>query len=163
MARTIALALERRSVILGDQEEQLYRLAFSTVEKREFLKLVALARWIDCLPGDVIVRQGQHIPDAIVLISGEIEAILGGKTIIAYRPGQLIGDVSAYSGLVAPADVIARSHGTFAVWDLQHLREFTASRPELRAKILQIVSADLAAKLRDLIVSASGLAEQEVA
>jgi CRP-like cAMP-binding protein len=162
VARTIVLALERRPVVLGDQEERLYRLAFNTVEKREFLKLVALARWIDCLPGEVIVRKGQQIPDAIVLISGEIEAILDGKTITAFRPGQLIGDVSAYSGLASPADVIARSRGTFAVWDLQHLREFTASRPELRAKILQIVSADLATKLRDLI-TASSLTGQEIA
>jgi CRP-like cAMP-binding protein len=163
VVRLIALALERRPVVLSDQEEQLHRLAFSTVEKREFLKLAALARWIDCLPGEVIVRKGQQIPDAIVLISGEIEAIFNGKTIIAYRPGQLIGDVSAYSGLVSPADVVARSRGTFAVWDLQHLREFTASRPELRAKILQIVSADLAAKFRDLVITTSGLARQEIA
>src|SRR5471032_879082 len=41
VARIVALALERRPVVLGDQEEQLYHLAFSTVEKREFLKLVA--------------------------------------------------------------------------------------------------------------------------
>ena len=118
-------------------------------------------RWTECSPGEVIVRKGQQIPDAIVLISGEIEAILDGKTIIAFRPGELIGDVSAYSGLASPADVVARSRGTFAVWDLQQLREFTASRPELRAKLLQIVSADLATKLRNF-VTASSLAEQEI-
>jgi hypothetical protein len=32
-----------------------------------------------------------------------------------------------------------------------HLREFTDTRPELRAKLLQIESADLAAKLRELV------------
>jgi CRP-like cAMP-binding protein len=162
MARIIALALERRPVVLSDQEERLYRLAFSTVGKREFLKLVTLARWTDCSPGEVILRKGQQIPDAIVLISGEIEAVLNGKTIIAFRPGQLIGDAGAYSGLASPADVVARSRGTLAVWDLQHLREFMESRPELRAKLLQIVSADLAAKLRDLAATTSGLAGQQI-
>jgi CRP-like cAMP-binding protein len=149
-------------VVLSDQEERLYRLAFSTVGKREFLKLVTLARWTDCSPGEVILRKGQQIPDAIVLISGEIEAVLNGKTIIAFRPGQLIGDAGAYSGLASPADVVARSRGTLAVWDLQHLREFMESRPELRAKLLQIVSADLAAKLRDLAATTSGLAGQQI-
>jgi CRP-like cAMP-binding protein len=163
VARIIALALERRPVVLNDQEERLHRLAFSTVEKREFLKLVALVRWTECSPGEVIVRKGQQIPDAIVLISGEFEAILNGKTIIAFRPGELIGDVSAYSGLASPADVIARSRGTLAVWDLQRLQEFTESRPELRAKLLQIVSADLAVKLRNLVVTASALAGQKIA
>lgn len=151
--RIIALALERRPVVLSDREEQLYRLAFRTVEKREFLKLVTLARWTDCSPGEVILRKGQQIPDAIVLVSGEIEAVLNGRTIIALRPGQLIGDAGAYSGLASPADVVARSHGTLAVWDLRHLTEFTKSRPELRAKLLQIVSADLAVKLRDVAAS----------
>jgi CRP-like cAMP-binding protein len=144
------LALERRPVVLSAREEQLYHLAFRTVEKREFLELVTLARWTDCSPGEVILRKGQQIPDAIVLVSGEIEAVLNGRTIIALRPGQLIGDAGAYSGLASPADVVARSHATLAVWDLQHLIEFTKSRPELRAKLLQIVSADLAVKLRDV-------------
>jgi hypothetical protein len=76
--RIIALAFERRPVVLSDREEQLYHLAFSTVEKREFLELVTLARWTDCSPGEVILRKGQQIPDAIVLVSGEIEAVLNG-------------------------------------------------------------------------------------
>jgi CRP-like cAMP-binding protein len=163
VTRIIALALERRPVVLGDREERLYRLAFGTVEKREFLKLIVLARWTECLPGEVIVRKGRQIPDAIVLISGQIEAVLDGETTIAFRPGQLIGDVGAYSGLASPADVVARSHGTFAVWDLEHLREFTESRPELRVKLLQIVSVDLATKLHDLAVTASDLAGEEIA
>jgi hypothetical protein len=76
--RIIALALERRPVVLSDQEERLHRLAFSTVEKRDFLKLVALVQWADCSPGEVIVRKGQYVAAAIVLISGEIEAVLNG-------------------------------------------------------------------------------------
>ena len=160
--RIVALALERRPVVLSDREEQLYRLAFSTVEKHEFLELVTLARWTDCSPGEVILRKGQPIPDVIVLVSGEIEAVLNG-IIIALHPGQLIGDSGAYSGLASPADVMARSPGTLAVWDLRHLREFTKSRPELRAKLLQIVSTDLAAKLRDITAAACGIAGQRIA
>ncbi len=160
--RIIALALERRPVVLSGREEQLYHLAFSTVEKREFLELVTLARWTDCSPGEVILGKGQQIPNAIVLVSGEVEAVLNG-IIIAIHPGQLIGDAGAYSGLASPADVVVRSPGTLATWDLQHLREFIESRPELRAKLLQIVSTDLAAKLRDVAAVASGIARQKIA
>ncbi len=69
---------------------------------------------------------------------------------MALRPGQLIGDVSAYSGLASPVEIVARGPGILAKWDLRHVREFTASRPELRANLLRIVSLDLAAKLRDI-------------
>jgi hypothetical protein len=43
-ARIVSTALERRPVVLSDKEEQLYRVAFSSVDKREFLGLVSLAR-----------------------------------------------------------------------------------------------------------------------
>jgi len=148
--RVVMIALERRPVVLSDKEEQLYRIAFSSIARREFLKMVSLARWVDCSAGEVVLEKGQPISDAIVLISGEVEAILGNKSRVALRPGQLIGDVSAYSGLASPMDVVARGPGTLAKWDLRHLREFTASRPDLRAKLLQVVSLDLSVKLRDV-------------
>jgi hypothetical protein len=147
--RIVILTLERRPVVLSEKEDELYRLAFRSVDKRDFLKLVSLARWVECSPGEVILAKGQQITDAIVLISGEIEAILNGKSILAFRPGQLIGDVNAYSGLANPADVVVRGPARLAKWDLGHLREFTETRPELRAKLLQMESADLAAKLHE--------------
>jgi hypothetical protein len=148
--RIVIIFFERRPVVLSDKEEQLYRVAFSSIDKREFLRLVSLARWVDCSPGEVILKKGQHISDAIVVIAGDLEAILSSSSRMAIRPGQLIGDVSAYSGLASPADVVARGPGTLAKWDLRHVREFTASRPELRANLLRIVSMDLSIKLRDV-------------
>jgi len=150
MFRVVVTALERRPVVLSHREEELYRVAFNSIDKREFLKLVSLAQWIDCLPGDVILEKGQHISEAIVVIAGDLEAVLSSNSRMALRPGQLIGDVSAYSGLASPADVVARGPGTLAKWDLRHVREFTDSRPDLRASLLRIVSMDLAAKLRDV-------------
>ncbi len=160
--RVVATALERRPVILSDKEEKLYRAAFSSIDEREFLKLVSLARWIDCSPGEVIVKKGQHISEAIVVIAGDVEAMLSGNSRMALRPGQLIGDVSAYSGLACPADVVARGPTTLAKWDLQHVREFTDNRPELRANLLRIVSMDLAAKLRDIAATGSDLAAEKL-
>jgi CRP-like cAMP-binding protein len=157
--RIVAMALERRQVILSDKEEELYRVAFSSIDKREFLRLASLARWVDCSSGDVILEKGQQISDAIVLISGDVEAVLSSKTGMPLRPGQLIGDVSAYSGLASPTDVVARGPGTLAKWDLRQLREFTANRPALRANLLQIVSMDLSAKLRDVAAAVSGFVE----
>jgi CRP-like cAMP-binding protein len=158
--RVVAIALERRPVVLSDKEEQLYRVAFSSIDKREFLRLASLGRWIDCSPGDVILKRGQQVSEAVVVMAGELEVVLSDNSRLAIRAGQLVGDVSAYSGLTSPADVVARGHGTLAKWDLQHLREFTASRPELRANLLRIVSIDLAAKLRD--IAGPSLAAEEL-
>jgi hypothetical protein len=68
--RVVSTALERRPVVLSDKEEQLYGVAFGSIDKREFLKLVSLARWVDCSPGEVILEKGQHISEAIVVHRG---------------------------------------------------------------------------------------------
>jgi hypothetical protein len=149
----VFLALDRRPVILSDKEDELYRVAFASIDKRDFLKLASLARWVDLSPGELIVQKGRQISEAIVLISGETEAVLDGKTAFAYRPGQLIGNVSAYSGLVSPVDVVVRGPAKVATWDLEHMREFTDRRPELRTQLLQIMSVDLAVKLHERLRS----------
>jgi hypothetical protein len=149
----VILALDRRPVILSDREEELYHVAFGSIDKRDFLKLASLARWLEVSPGETIVKKGHHISEAIVLISGETEAVLDGKPALPYRPGQLIGNVSAYSGLVSPMDVVARSPARIAIWDMEQMREFTAKRPELRARLLQLMSVDLAAKLRESLLA----------
>jgi hypothetical protein len=155
--RIVAIALERRPVVLSDREEQLYRVAFGSIDKREFQRLVGFAQWVDCLPGEVILKKGQQISEAVFVMAGDFEAILSFDTGLAIRPGQLIGDVSAYSGLASPADIVARSRGTLAKWDLRHMREFTASRPELQANFLRIVSRDLAVKFLDVATAGSGV------
>jgi CRP-like cAMP-binding protein len=160
--RIVAVALERRPVVLSDREEKLYRIAFSAIDKKEFLKLVSLVQWVDCSPGEVILKKGQHISEAIVAVAGDLEATLGDNSRMAIRPGQLIGDVSAYSGLASPADVVARGPGTLAKWDLRHVREFTASRPELRANLLRMVSMDLAVKLLDIATVGPSLAGEKL-
>jgi CRP-like cAMP-binding protein len=148
--RVVAIALERRPAVLNDREERLYQIAFSTIDRRKFLKLVSLARWVECPPEEVILKKGQLISEAIVVMSGELEAMLNGSVRMTLRPGQLIGDVSAYTGLASPADVVARGYVTLAKWDLGQVREFTASRPELRASLLRMVSVDLAVKVLDI-------------
>jgi CRP-like cAMP-binding protein len=81
---------------------------------------------------------------------------------MALRPGQLIGDVSAYSGMASPADLVARGPVTLAKWDLPQMRELTASRPELRANLLRMVSVDLAVKLLEIATTGRGLTAEEL-
>ena len=102
------------------------------------------------------------ISHAIVVVSGEIEAVLSSKTRIALRPGQLVGTVAADCGLVSSVEFVARGPASLAKWDLRQLTEFTASRPLLRAKLLAIVSADLAAKLMRVTAAVSGLTGENI-
>ena len=60
--RIVAMTLERRPVVLSDKEEQLYRVAFSSIDKREFLRLVSLARWVDARLARLFSRRASRYP-----------------------------------------------------------------------------------------------------
>src|SRR5258708_26722096 len=82
VVRIVSLTLARRPVILSNKEAELHRVAFGSIDKRDFLKMACLARWVDFSPGEAIVKQGHRISDAIVLVSGETEAVLTGKALL---------------------------------------------------------------------------------
>jgi len=94
--RIVVTLRNRQPVVLSDKEEELYRVAFSSIDKGDFLKLASLVQWIDCSSGDVVLKKGQHTSEAIILVSGEVEAVFGTKARMRLQPGRLIGDVSAY-------------------------------------------------------------------
>jgi hypothetical protein len=52
-------------------------------------------------------------------------------------------------------DVVARGAARLATWDLEKMREFSERRPELRTKLLQIMTADLAVKLHESLAGQS--------
>jgi hypothetical protein len=149
-ARVTQLLLERRPVVLSEREQNLYRLAFTSVDKREFLRLASLARWVTCPAGGKILEMGQVAEEAIILISGEVEASLNNTAILKYRPGEIIGDANVYSGIASPVDIVARTPLSLAKWNIVQLRAFLESRPELRTRLLEIEGADLSRKLHAL-------------
>jgi signal transduction histidine kinase len=151
-ARVVQLLLERRPVVLSEREQDLYRLAFTSLDKREFLRLASLARWFTCPAGGRILEKGQVAEEAIILISGDVEATLNDRAILKYRPGEMIGDANVYSGIASPVDIVARTPLSVAKWNLAQLRAFLERRPELRTRLLEIEGADLSGKLHALAV-----------
>ena len=148
--RITALLLERRPVVLNAREAELYKLVFSSIDQREFLKLASLGWWIEWPPGQVLINKGQMITQAMIMVTGEIDAHLGDGNKVALHPGQLIGTEIAFSGLPSPADVVVVSPARVISWNLDLLRKFLEPRPELRSKLLEITSRDLASKLNQL-------------
>jgi hypothetical protein len=148
--RVTQLLLERRPVILSKREQDLYRLAFTSLDKREFLRLTSLARWVTCPAGEEILKKGQVAEEAIILISGDVEATLNDSSILKYRPGEIIGDANVYSGIASPVDIVARTPLSLAKWNIAQLRAFLERRPELRTQLLEIEGVDLSRKLHAL-------------
>ena len=152
--RIVAIALERRPVVLSDKEEQLYGLAFSSIDKREFF----------CRPagpmGRLRGRRG-HSRKGPADIRRDRPHFRGPRSHSQQQDQGSTSTRSAHWGRerlqrLGQSDGRSGSGpGTLAKWDLRQLREFTASRPELRAKLLQVVSLDLSVKLRHVATAVS--------
>jgi CRP-like cAMP-binding protein len=126
--------------VLNAREAELYKLVFSSIDQREFLKLASLGWWIEWPAGQVLINKGQMITQAMIMVTGEIDAHLGDGNKVALHPGQLIGTEIAFSGLPSPADVVVVSPARVISWNLDLLRKFLEPRPELRSKLLEITS-----------------------
>jgi hypothetical protein len=88
--RIVMLILDRRPVILSHKEEELYRVAFGSIDKRDFLKMASLARWVDLLPGEIIIRRGHHISEAIALIPARLKRVS-----VTRPPSRIVPDSSS--------------------------------------------------------------------
>jgi len=161
LVRIILLMLERRAVVLSDEEEKLYQLVFSSMGKRDYLKLLSLAEWVDCEAGEQVAEKGKALSSVMIMFSGQLEAVLNDKDRIQFHPGELIGTLEVYGGLPNPVDIFVREPSRVVQWSASRVREFTASRPELRSKLQSIIGADLATKVHSLsgIVYTSGQTE----
>jgi CRP-like cAMP-binding protein len=149
--RIVLLLLERRPVKLNDDEAELYKLVFTSIDQRDFLKLATLARWADYPAGAMLIERGECPTQAMVMISGAIEARFGEHDQVPIHPGQLIGTEFAFSGLPSPADIVVTSPARIVAWDLALVRRFLEPRPELRARLLKITSEDLVGKVNQLL------------
>src|SRR5215469_1727300 len=148
--RIAVILFERRPVVLNPSEAALYNLVFSSIDKREFLKFASLGHWMECPPGKILISKGQMTTLAMIPVAGEIEAYLCGGSKVALHPGQLIGTEITFSGLPSPADIVVASQARIVWWEVDLLRKFLEPRPELRSKVLEITSRDLASKLNQL-------------
>ena len=147
LVRIVMLMLEKRPVVLSREEENLYQLGFETMDRREFVKLLSLAEWIDCEGGEIIAEKGKSFGGLMIMIDGDIEVEGIGVSI---RPGQLIGTLEVFGDLVSPVEMVARQPSRLVRWNVDQVREFTDNRPELRIKLMDIISQDLAGKLRQV-------------
>jgi CRP-like cAMP-binding protein len=146
----ILLLLARRPVALNPDEEQLYNLAFKSLNPREFLKLLALGEWREGDAGEIIIFSGQYNSSVSILCRGEAISFADGTEQISIPEGKLIGIASVLMGDPIPVDIKLKTPSRYICWHIEPLRKFLDKQPEIRAKLQLIVSHDLAQSVRIL-------------
>ena len=143
-----ALLLERRPVNLSDDEQRLYQLVFRSLTRREFVKLVALARWEEVDESARIVERGRELDRMMVIYSGRTRVEVDGRALVTLLPGQFVGEMISLTGQHPQADVVAAEKTRFLAWKKSDLTAFLRDHPSLRAALQSIIGTDLVGKLR---------------
>lgn len=137
-------------VRMSEEEAKLYRLVFSSLGRREFVKIAALGRWQDFSPGDRLIRNGQRPERVWVLLRGRVRYEVDGEEIGSVGPGEIVGTTVALNNTEAWGDAIASEPGRSLAWEIGPLEKVLQNKPEVRAALQAIVSQDLARKIQRL-------------
>ncbi|HMO84255.1 MAG TPA: cyclic nucleotide-binding domain-containing protein, partial [Lacipirellulaceae bacterium] len=149
------LILEKRPVFLGEEELHLYRTIFRSLQPREFLKLLTIARWQRAQPGDELVPQGQPVSDLLLIADGAGDVEIDGRFVARVSAGQVVGEMGFLTEQPASARVVAGAPTHYLAWPVEKLRELLNLSPALHVKVQAILGADVVAKLRREALSAA--------
>jgi hypothetical protein len=141
------LLLDRRPVQLDPDSLALYKLAFRSLKPREFVKILALARWTEAEPEERVIARGEELDSIMVITSGRVRVEPKAGASIELRPGCFVGEMSFMTGERPNADVVAIERTRLVAWPQKELHALLESAVELRAAVQGVLGADLAAKL----------------
>jgi hypothetical protein len=145
------LYLERRPVVLSQDEQKLYDLGFRSLRPREFVSLSLVGEWRSAEAGERVVTEGEPVSSLCIPITGSADVHKHGERIGALRPGHIIGTALALTGEPSPVEVTFTEPARYMRWSLPSLRRFMDKRPDLRVTLQGLVNRDLAGKLERIL------------
>lgn len=143
--------LERRPVVLSDDEQTLYDLGFQALRPRDFVSLTLVGEWKNAAAGESLVSEGTSLSHLCVSITGDADVRRQGQRIGTLGPGQIIGTALALTGDPSPVDITFAEPARYMSWQLTSLRHFIDKRPDLRVALQRLVNRDLVTKLGTLL------------
>jgi CRP-like cAMP-binding protein len=146
----LRIYLERRPVVLSENEQKLYDMGFRSLRPREFVSLLMAGEWKTAAPGDSVLIQGEPVSSLGIAISGSLKLRKDDKDVMSLQPGYIIGTALALTGQPSPVAAIFTEPARYFCWPLSNIRAFLDKRPDLRLALQSLVNRDLATKIEEL-------------
>lgn len=140
---------ERNNVSLSPAEYEVYQLFFDRLTPFEFFKLIKASKWIEFVPGNVLVHRGEAVSHVYLIYNGEV-LVRSDQTLIAtLRDGSFVGEAGFVSDEVASASVEAVTPLRCFAWSANSLKTLFSRNPTLESSFVSALGVDLAKKLRN--------------
>jgi hypothetical protein len=145
--------LERRPVVLSDDEQRLYDLAFRSLRPRDFLSLALVGEWRDGPVGEQLLALGEPAARVAIAISGNVDVSSRDGKVGTLAPGHLVGTALVLTGTPSPIEARFAERARYISWPVEALRRFVDKRPDLRVALQQLANRDLAAKVEQALAA----------
>ena len=139
-----------RPVKMTSDERALYKLAFGDLSPRSFVEFAALGEWRDAPSGERLFSTGDEVTEIPIILSGSIAASVEGERAGTIGPGQLVGAAVMLTRDRAWLDAVVEEPCRYLAIPIATATLALEKKPETRAAINNIVSRDLAEKVRTL-------------
>lgn len=119
---------------------------FSQLRLEELEAVERIARTVEYVDKETIVREGTPGEELYLLEAGEVEIVKGYGTAQELRlnrlgPGSTFGEMSVLDGAPRSATVVAAGDARLLVLDGARLRELIHERPEMAFEIFRVLAA----------------------
>ena len=146
----LRILLERRPVRFLPDEQRLYDLAFRKFEPREFRKLLKVGKWQTARKHDYIFRVGDTITQIVVPIRGSVSAVMGGRKIASFSPGELVGAAIVLTNQRSAFEARFAEDSSYMCWSKSNLDKFFEKNPDLSQKFNDVSNRHLVNQINKL-------------
>ena len=146
----LRIYLERRPVVLSEEEQKLYSMGFASLRPLKFISPLLAGEWKNAAAGEAGLSERNPASTVCIAISGSLNVRKGGEEMMPLKSGHLIGTALALTGEPSPFAATFTEPARYFCWPLSNIRGFLDKRPDLRLTLQSLVNRDLAAKVEDL-------------
>jgi hypothetical protein len=144
------LWMERRPVVLSNDEARLYDLTFFPLSARQFVELARLGRWADQKAGDVLLRPNEPISELAVPLTEGVDAKVAGAHFGRFPAGAIIGASALFDPRLPQIEAIAGESCRVLWLPITAMKERAQRDSQLARTIDRVAREDLARKLAQL-------------
>jgi hypothetical protein len=147
LARLILARSWRLGHALTKEEELFHRSVVPDLGAGRVRRLLTAAQWREVVPGTVLTRTGQPVPELCFLTRGSVDIVIDGKKVGVCGPGMLVGEAGLSTGDPATADAICATAVRYLGFDTTRLYRLLDDHTDLQDAVELAIERSLRDKL----------------
>ena len=109
---------------------------FSELSKKDISRMSSLMTGVTLDAGTELTREGEMSREAILIVEGEAEVMVGDETVASVGPGDFVGELGVIAGTLRTATVTATTEIVAQVLTRSEFNTLLDEQPEIARKLL---------------------------